>query len=96
MAVYSGAVAAMGAAQLALTVAVWKRPWLGSAALSDPVARNDVADLASTVVVFAVAVPLAFISPTGAKLRWAVLIPVKSVTGKPAKRLRASAEQLGI
>jgi uncharacterized membrane protein len=31
VAVYSGAVAAVGAAQLALTVAMWKRPWLGSA-----------------------------------------------------------------
>ncbi|MFE9647088.1 TMEM175 family protein [Streptomyces sp. NPDC006365] len=91
VAVYSGAVAAMGATQLALMVAMWKRPWLGSAALPDPVARNDVADLASTVLVFAVAVPLAFISPTGAKLWWAVLIPVKFVTGRRGKRLRAAA-----
>ncbi|WP_309484273.1 TMEM175 family protein [Streptomyces himalayensis] len=94
VAVYSGAVAAMGATQLALTVAVWKRPWLGSAALPDPVARNDVADLASTVLVFAVAVPLAFVSPTGAKLWWAVLIPVKSFTGRRGKRLRAAAQTL--
>ncbi|WP_327321558.1 TMEM175 family protein [Streptomyces sp. NBC_01210] len=95
VAVYSGAVAAMGATQLALAVAVWKRPWLGSAALPDPVARNDVADLASTVLVFAVAVPLAFVSPAGAKLWWLVLIPVKSVTGRRGKRLRAAAQQFG-
>jgi uncharacterized membrane protein len=95
VAVYSGAVAAMGATQLALMVAVWKRPWLGSAALPDRVARNDVADLASTVLVFAVAVPLAFISPTGAKLWWAVLIPVKFVTGRRGQRLRVAAQQLG-
>ncbi|MDQ0942481.1 TMEM175 family protein [Streptomyces sp. V1I1] len=95
VAVYSGAVAAMGATQLALAVALWKRPWLGSAALPDPVARNDVADLAATVLVFAVAVPLAFVSPTGAKLWWAMLIPVKSVTGRRGKRLRAAAQQLG-
>src|SRR4051812_10737468 len=93
VAVYSGAVAAVGAAQLALTVAMWKRPWLGSVALSDPVTRNDVADLASTVVVFAVAVPLAFVSPTGAKLWWAVLILVKAVTSRRAKRLRVAAQQ---
>ncbi|WP_328769336.1 TMEM175 family protein [Streptomyces sp. NBC_00286] len=95
VAVYSGAVAAMGATQLALMVAMWKRPWLSSAALPDPVARNDVADLASTVLVFAVAVPLAFISPTGAKLWWAVLIPVKFLTGRRDKRLRAATQQLG-
>ncbi|MET7913699.1 TMEM175 family protein [Streptomyces avermitilis] len=95
VAVYSGAVAAMGAAQLALTVVLWKRPWLGRAAMSDSVARNDVADLVSTVLVFAVAVPLAFVSPTGAKLWWVVLIPVKSVTGKRGKRLRAAAQQFG-
>ncbi|MFC4610339.1 TMEM175 family protein [Streptomyces maoxianensis] len=95
VALYSGAVAAMGATQLMLTFVVWKRPWLGSAAVPDPVARNDVADLASTVLVFAVAVPLAFVSPMGAKLWWAVLIPVKSFTGKRGKRLRAAAQRLG-
>ncbi|TQK50110.1 putative membrane protein [Streptomyces sp. SLBN-118] len=95
VAVYCGAVAAMGAAQLALTVALWKRPWLCSAALPDPVVRNDVIDLASTVLVFAVAVPLAFVSPTGAKLWWAVLIPVKWVTGRRGKRLRVAAQQPG-
>ncbi|MFG2827515.1 TMEM175 family protein [Streptomyces sp. NPDC048434] len=93
VAVYSGAVAAMVATQLALTIVLWKRPWLGSAALPDPVARNDVADLASTVVVFAAAVPLAFISPTGAKLWWVVLIPVKSMVGRRGKRLRAAAQR---
>lgn len=94
VAVYSGTVAAMGATQLALAVTLWKRPWLGSVALPDPVARNDVADLASTVLVFAVAVPLAFISPTGAKLWWAVLLVVKPVTGRRGKRRRAAAQQL--
>ncbi|MFB7196127.1 TMEM175 family protein [Streptomyces sp. NPDC056240] len=90
VALYSGAVAAMGAAQLALAVVLWKRPWLGREALPDPVARNDVADLASVVLVFAVAVPLAFVSPAGAKWWWVVLIPVKAVTGNRGKRLRAA------
>ncbi|MFH8572447.1 TMEM175 family protein [Streptomyces sp. NPDC017993] len=93
VAVYSGAVAAMGAAQLALTVVVWKRPWLGSEALPDPVARNDVADMAWTVLVFVVAVPLAFVSPTGAKLWWVVLIPLKAMTGLRGKRLRMAAQR---
>ncbi|UYB38491.1 TMEM175 family protein [Streptomyces sp. Je 1-4] len=93
VAIYSGAVAAMGATQLALTLALWKRPWLGSAAMPDPIVRNDIADLASTVLVFAAAVPLAFVSPTGAKLWWAVLIPVRTVTGKRGKRLRAAAQR---
>jgi uncharacterized membrane protein len=91
VAVYSGAVAVMGLAQLALTVALWKRPWLSGTALPDRVARNDVADLAATVLVFAIAVPLAFVSPTGAKLWWAVLVPVKWVLGERGNRLRAAA-----
>lgn len=93
VAIYSGAVAAMGTTQLALTLVLWKRPWLGRAAMPDPIVRNDVADLASTVLVFAAAVPLAFVSPTGAKLWWAVLIPVRTVTGKRGKRLRAAAQR---
>jgi len=90
VAIYSGAVAAMGATQLALTVVLWKRPWLGSAPMPDALVRNDIADLASTVLVFAVAVPLAFVSPTGAMLWWAALIPVRIVLGKRGKRLRAA------
>ncbi|MGY5129065.1 TMEM175 family protein [Streptomyces nigrescens] len=93
VAIYSGAVAAMGATQLALTLVLWKRPWLETAAMPDPIVRNDVADLASTVLVFAAAVPLAFVSPTGAKLWWAVLIPIRIVTGKRGKRLRAAAQR---
>lgn len=93
VAVYSGAVAAMGATQLALAVVLWKRPWLGGEALPDSVARNDVADLAWVVLVFAVAVPLAFVSPTGAKWWWVVLIPLKAVTGNRGKRLRAAGQR---
>jgi uncharacterized membrane protein len=52
---------------------------------------GDMADLAVTVLVFATAVPLAYVSPTGAKLWWAVLIPVKWVTGERGARLRAAA-----
>lgn len=92
VAVYSGAAAAIGATQLSLTLVLWKRPWLSSRAMSDPVARNDVLDLASMVLVFAVAVPLAFVSPLGAQLWWAVLIPVKVVLGRRGKRLRAAAQ----
>ncbi|MFE9630556.1 TMEM175 family protein [Streptomyces sp. NPDC006463] len=90
VAVYSGAVAAIGAAQLALTVVLWKRPWLSSTAMPDPVALNDVLDLASMVLVFAAAVPLAFVSPVVAELWWAVLVPVKAVLGRRGKRLRAA------
>ncbi|MFB7244474.1 hypothetical protein ACFCYX_18700 [Streptomyces populi] len=69
---------------------LWKRPWLGSEALPDSVVRNDVVDLASTVAVFVIAVPLAFASPTVAKLWWLVLIPLKTAMGKRGKRLRAA------
>jgi uncharacterized membrane protein len=91
VAVYSGAVAVMGVSQLALAIALWKRPWLAGAVQPERVVRNDMADLAATALVFAVAVPLAFVSPTGAKLWWAVLIPVKWVLGVRGNRLRAAA-----
>ncbi|MET8096256.1 TMEM175 family protein [Streptomyces sp. NPDC005236] len=93
VAAYSGAVAAVGAAQLALAVVLWKRPWLGGEVLPDSVARNDVADLASTVAVFTIAVPLAFVSPTVAKLWWVVLIPLKAAAGRRGKRLRAASRR---
>ncbi|MFJ8074572.1 TMEM175 family protein [Streptomyces sp. NPDC096176] len=92
VAVYSGAVAVMGVTQLALMIALWKRPWLAGAELPDRVARNDAADLVATALVFAIAVPLAFVSPTGAKLWWAVLIPIKWALGERGKRLRAAAD----
>ncbi|GAA2308483.1 DUF1211 domain-containing membrane protein [Streptomyces caniferus] len=96
VAVYSAAVAAMVATELALTAVLWKRPWLGSAPVPDPIARNDVVDLGSTVVVFAIAVPLAFVSPTDAKFWWLVLIPVKAVTGRRGKRLREADERRAV
>ncbi|MEU8680030.1 TMEM175 family protein [Streptomyces sp. NPDC048611] len=91
--IYSGAVAVMGAVQLALTLVLWKRPWLASEALPDRIVRNDVLDLAGTVLVFVTAVPLAFVSPTGAKLWWAVLIPLRVVTGRRDRRLRMEAQR---
>lgn len=94
VAIYSGAVAAMGAVQLTLAVVVWKRPWLGTSPLPDAIARNDVADLGATVLVFAAVVPLAFVSsPVDAKLWWLVLVPVRFVTGKRGKRLREAAQR---
>ncbi|MFE2535710.1 hypothetical protein [Streptomyces sp. NPDC059371] len=48
------------------------------------------ADPASTVVVFAIAVPLAFVSPTSAKSWWVVLISLKAATGERGKRPRAA------
>jgi uncharacterized membrane protein len=90
VAVYSAAVAAMGATQLALAIVLWRRSWLSTQALPDSVVRNDVVDLAATVLVFAVAVPFAFVSPAGAKWWWAVLIPLKIVAGRRGKRLRAA------
>ncbi|MEI5131990.1 TMEM175 family protein [Streptomyces libani] len=36
VAIYSGAVAVMGATQLALTLVLWKRPWLGERGIARP------------------------------------------------------------
>lgn len=91
VAIYSGAVAAATAAQLALMAVVRRRRWLGGPPPPRTVARNDLVDLASTVLVFGLAVPLAFLSPLGAMWWWAVLVPVKAVLARRGRQLRASA-----
>ncbi|MEU8570690.1 TMEM175 family protein [Streptomyces pathocidini] len=82
VAIYSGVVGATNAAHLALTLAVNRR----LRPTADPLARRaqrlDAADLAATVLVFALAIPLAFVSPDGAKWFWLTLLPIKVALGR--------------
>jgi uncharacterized membrane protein len=88
VAIYAAAVAALGASHLALVAVLAKRPWL----------RGDVApeggftlyalDLASTVVVFLLSIPLALVVGTAAVWWWLVLVPVKISLGRRALRAR--------
>lgn len=85
VALYSGSVAALNLVHLALMITVYRR--LGKEGERDVRARRlDVADLAVTVFVFGLAVPLAFVSPLGAKWFWIVLVPAKVTIGRKARR----------
>ena len=82
VAVYSGSVALQYLVHLALMITVHRR-------LGDDIERKslrsrqlDVADLAVTVGVFGLAVPLAFASAAAAKWLWLVLLPVKVAIGR--------------
>lgn len=89
VAVYSATVALMDVVFVMLLVVVWRRDELLSAPISARLRRNYVADLMSTVVVFTLAAPLAFLSTTGAMLFWLCLVPFKVVIGRRGKRLAA-------
>ncbi|WP_229698982.1 TMEM175 family protein [Wenjunlia tyrosinilytica] len=89
VAIYSGSVAATNAVHLALLRTSHKRLGPPPDPLTARVRRLDAADLGSSVVVFGVAVPLAFVSPNVAMFFWIILVPAKRVIG--GKRRRATA-----
>ncbi|MEU6081380.1 TMEM175 family protein [Streptomyces sp. NPDC047108] len=93
VAIYSLSVAATNAVHLALLLAVQRRLPPPDQPLGHRLRRLQAADFASTVVMFGLAVPLAFATPTGAKLFWALLIPLKSWIGQwersTTRRLKA-------
>lgn len=75
-ATYALATAAINAVHLLMLRGTWDdrhRP--------DAVERLAGADLCCSAVVFALSVPLAFLSPPAAMLLWATLIPLKAVIG---------------
>ncbi|MGP4002586.1 TMEM175 family protein [Streptomyces sp. 8N706] len=87
VAIYSGSVALQNMAHFALLLTSHRR--LGRPA--DPVTlrarRLDVADMCSTVLVFGIGVPLAFVSPTVALWFWLTLVPAKAVIGRRQRRV---------
>lgn len=88
VAVYSLSVATQNAVHLALLLTAYRR--LGPSDDRDTVRsrRLAVADLGSTVLVFGLSVPLAFVSPSAAKWFWIALFPAKFVIGRLQRRTR--------
>ncbi|MFI8193520.1 TMEM175 family protein [Streptomyces sp. NPDC085946] len=82
--VYAAAVAALGAAHLALAVVLAGRPWLRGG-VPDPQARLHALDLGVTVLVFLVTVPLALVTGPAAMWWWLVLVPAKYAVGRRAR-----------
>ena len=85
---YAGAVAALGAAHLALILVLARRPWLRDGAEPPEGFRLFALDLAMTVLVFALSVPLALAVGSAAMWFWLVLAPVKVTLGRRAARSR--------
>ncbi|MCM2580175.1 TMEM175 family protein [Streptomyces meridianus] len=88
VAVYSGSVALQYLVHLALMITVHRRLGDDTERKSLRARRLDSADLAVTVVVFGLAVPLAFVSPTVAKWFWLVLLPLKVTIGRKGRNVR--------
>ncbi|GAA1900766.1 TMEM175 family protein [Streptomyces sodiiphilus] len=86
VAVYAGTVAATLAVHVALLLIVHRQRRLRGEPGDARRRRLEVADLGVTLVVFALAVPLAFLSPGGALLFWLSLVPAKVVIGLLQRR----------
>lgn len=85
VAVYAGAVAALGACHLAVAAVLAKRPWLRHDRPSEAATRLSLLDSAVIVVVFLVTVPLAFVTGPLIMWLWLVLVPAKVYLGRRAQ-----------
>jgi uncharacterized membrane protein len=88
VAIYAAAVAALGAAHLALLLLLIRRPWLCDEAEPPEGFRLLALDLAVTVVMFAASVPLALAAGSAAMWLWLAMAPVKVAIGRRADRAR--------
>ncbi|WP_246530820.1 TMEM175 family protein [Streptomyces bathyalis] len=88
VAVYGLNVAALNAVHLSLLLTSHRRLGRTDDASALRTRRLDTFDLASTVLVFGVTVPLAFASPTAAKWVWLALVPAKFLIGRKQERAR--------
>lgn len=91
VAIYAAAVASLGASHLALVALLAARPWLRGDAVPEEGFLIYGLDLAASVVVFSLSVPLALAIGPAAMWGWLVLLPLKVVTGRWAVRTSRNA-----
>ncbi|CAM5650256.1 hypothetical protein SROCM77S_00930 [Streptomyces rochei] len=91
VAVYAAAIAALGASHLTLLAVLATRPWLRGGAAPEEGFLLFGLDIAATVVVFALSVPLALAVGPAAMWSWLVLVPVQGLLGRSATRARRAA-----
>ncbi|MGW6645869.1 TMEM175 family protein [Streptomyces iakyrus] len=82
VAVYAGAVAALGACHLAVAAVLARRPWLRHSTPTEAATPLYLLDSATIVVVFLVTVPLAFVTGPAVMWLWLVLVPAKAYLGR--------------
>ncbi len=85
VALYAAAITLITALHLAIAATLRRRRHLQAERIADELGRAVVRDLAATVIVFALSVPVAFVSPPAAVCLWVLLVPVKIVTGRWAR-----------
>lgn len=88
VAVYAGAVAALGACHLGVAAVLARRPWLRHDRPSDAATTLYLTDSATSVVVFLATVPLAMVTGPGIMWLWLVLVPVKVYLGRRLQNAR--------
>lgn len=91
VAVYGLSVASQNTVHLTLLLTSHRRLGPPSDTTDLAARRLDVLDLASTVLVFGITVPLAFVSPTAAKWVWLALLPAKILIAHRQRRIRPGA-----
>ncbi|WP_114256655.1 TMEM175 family protein [Streptomyces sp. Go-475] len=82
VAVYAGAVAALGASHLAVAAVLARRPWLRHDRPSEAARTLYLLDGAASVVVFLVTVPLVFVTGPRIMWGWLVLVPLRVYLGR--------------
>ncbi|MET9758921.1 TMEM175 family protein [Streptomyces sp. NPDC006372] len=82
VAVYAGAVAALGACHLGVAALLMKRPWLRHDRPSEAATALYLLDSATSVVVFVATVPLALVTGPSIMWLWLVLVPIKVYLGR--------------
>ncbi|MEG8279105.1 TMEM175 family protein [Streptomyces sp. AHA2] len=82
VAIYSGAVAALAAAHLAVAAVLARRPWLRHGRISEAATPLYLLDSAASVAVFTATVPLALVAGPRIMWVWLVLVPVKVYLGR--------------
>ncbi|MFE7897876.1 TMEM175 family protein [Streptomyces sp. NPDC057424] len=87
VAVYAGAVAALGACHLAVAAVLARRPWLRHGPPTEVTKPLYLLDSATIVVVFLVTVPLVFVTGPVIMWLWLVLVPAKAYLGRRLQTL---------
>ncbi|MGY3339435.1 putative membrane protein [Streptomyces filamentosus] len=79
---YATVIVVIEALHLAIAAMLRRREHLQAEPVSDTVWRAVFRDLATTIVVFGLSVPIAWLSPTAALWTWLLLIPAKIISGR--------------
>lgn len=90
VAIYAATISAMDVTQIGIILLRTRRPWLNEAPLPPALARAWILDLAASIAVFAVSIPLAWPLGGQAMWFWLLLIPLKSATGRRRAAARAA------